>query len=50
MPMRGFVDDQDTSNHMHGKSIKSCDKEWWETQERGNLVGSADESGQVGER
>ncbi|PWA74924.1 Phospholipase D, eukaryota [Artemisia annua] len=48
MPMRGFVDDQDASNHKHGKSIKSCDKEWWETQERGNMVGSADESGQVG--
>lgn len=50
MPMRGFVDDQDTSSSRHGKSIKSCDREWWETQERGNLVVSADESGQVGPR
>nr|GEY01900.1 phospholipase D zeta 1 [Tanacetum cinerariifolium] len=32
MPMRGFVDDQDTSHHKHRKSIKSCDKDWWETQ------------------
>ncbi|GKB19118.1 phospholipase D zeta 1-like protein [Tanacetum coccineum] len=37
MPMRGFADDRDAANHMHGKSIKSCDKEWWETQERASL-------------
>ncbi|XP_024993436.1 phospholipase D zeta 1-like [Cynara cardunculus var. scolymus] len=58
MPMRGFVDEQDTSTFKQARSagtvvhpaIKSSDREWWETQERGNLVVSADETGQVGPR
>ena len=58
MPMRGFVDDQDASTLKQARasgsvvhpSIKSSDREWWETQERGNLVVSADETGQVGPR
>ncbi|XP_071692997.1 phospholipase D zeta 1-like [Rutidosis leptorrhynchoides] len=50
MPMRGFVDDQDTSNVKQGKSVKSSDREWWETEKRGNLVVSVDETGQVGPR
>nr|XP_043607393.1 phospholipase D zeta 1-like isoform X2 [Erigeron canadensis] len=49
-PMTGFVDDQYTSNHKHRNSNKSGDREWWETQERDNLVVSADETGQVGPR
>ncbi|CBI22957.3 unnamed protein product, partial [Vitis vinifera] len=28
--------------------MRTCDREWWETQERGNQVLSADETGQVG--
>lgn len=58
MPMRGFVDDRHTLNHeqelfsdvVAHSGTKTSDKEWWETQERGNLVVSADESGQVGPR
>ncbi|KAA8548972.1 hypothetical protein F0562_000656 [Nyssa sinensis] len=57
MPMKGFVDDLDTLDHRWElssdvkvqPSMKTVDKEWWETQERGNLV-SADETGQVGPR
>ncbi|KAJ9549637.1 hypothetical protein OSB04_022180 [Centaurea solstitialis] len=59
MQMRGFVDDQDTSTLkkvrssgtlVHSAAKSSSDREWWETQERGNLVVSADETGQVGPR
>ncbi|KAI3692072.1 hypothetical protein L6452_31881 [Arctium lappa] len=54
MPMRDFVDERDalkqelSSDVVMRPSMKSSDKEWWETQERGNLVVSADETGQVG--
>ncbi|KAG8370465.1 hypothetical protein BUALT_Bualt14G0119700 [Buddleja alternifolia] len=55
MPMRGFVDDHDplelqtkfSSHAMHPNSDVS-EKEWWESQERGDQVVSADEIGQVG--
>uniref|UniRef100_A0A5B7AMQ6 Phospholipase n=1 Tax=Davidia involucrata TaxID=16924 RepID=A0A5B7AMQ6_DAVIN len=58
MPMKGFVDDLDTLQHprelssdvMVQPSMKTADKKWWETQERGDLLVSADESGQVGPR
>ncbi|KAM7485037.1 hypothetical protein LguiA_001046 [Lonicera macranthoides] len=48
MAMKGFVDDLDTVDPKH--SMKTSDKEWWETQERGDQVVSADETGQVGPR
>ncbi|XP_052207226.1 phospholipase D zeta 1 isoform X2 [Diospyros lotus] len=56
MPMKGFVDDFNTFDHQHqlssdGMAVpgsKTSDKEWWETQERGDQVVSADETGQVG--
>lgn len=56
MPMKGFVDDLDTldlkgkmsSDIMAQPGMRTCDREWWETQERGNQVLSADETGQVG--
>ncbi|XP_061369328.1 phospholipase D zeta 1-like isoform X2 [Gastrolobium bilobum] len=57
-PMKGFVDDLD-SLHYHEKmsldrvahaDLQNTDPEWWETQERGDQVGFADESGQVGPR
>ncbi|CAK9145612.1 unnamed protein product [Ilex paraguariensis] len=52
MPLKGFVDDHGTSDFMRGlpsePGMKSSGKEWWETQERGDLVVSADETGQVG--
>lgn len=56
MPMKGFVDDLDTldlkgkmsSDVMAQPGMRTCDREWWETQERGNQVLSADETGQVG--
>ncbi|KAL0538012.1 hypothetical protein IC582_027006 [Cucumis melo] len=58
MPLKGFVDDLDHLDS-HGKfsgdgkthnRIKSSDFEWWETQDRGDHGGFADESGQVGPR
>lgn len=59
MQMKGFVDnhDHDNSDLQHHLSsdvfmlpnIKVSGKEWWEAQERGELV-SADEAGQVGPR
>ncbi|KAD3641539.1 hypothetical protein R6Q59_004158 [Mikania micrantha] len=51
MPMKGFVDEQGISilTNVH-PTMKSCDREWWETQERGNQVVSSDETGQVGPR
>lgn len=57
-PLKGFVDDFASVDH-HGKalsdrvaqpSMKCSDPEWWETQERGDQGGFADESGQVGPR
>ncbi|KAL6503364.1 Phospholipase D zeta 1 [Orobanche gracilis] len=57
IPMRGFVDDFDTldrkselSPHVMQPSSDVQDKEWWEIQERGGQVVSADEIGQVGPR
>ncbi|KAK4433895.1 Phospholipase D zeta 1 [Sesamum alatum] len=56
MPMRGFVDDLDTdlqselSYHLMQPDSEVNGKEWWETQERGDQVVSADEIGQVGPR
>lgn len=58
MPMKGFVDDRDSPHHHLKTSLdvmtlpgtKSSDIEWWETQERGDQVGSTDETGQVGPR
>ncbi|KAL4202139.1 hypothetical protein AMTRI_Chr02g262200 [Amborella trichopoda] len=58
MQMRGFVDDQDTIHPHQQMSLDSStqqnlihlDKEWWETQERGDLVVSVEETGQVGPR
>ncbi|KAL0367775.1 UNVERIFIED_CONTAM: Phospholipase D zeta 1 [Sesamum radiatum] len=57
MPMRGFVDDLDTldlqsefSYHLVQPDSEVNEKEWWETQERGDQVVSADEIGQVGPR
>ncbi|KAL8162836.1 hypothetical protein V2J09_014325 [Rumex salicifolius] len=47
-PMRGFVDEPDTKSEAGRTGRKSSDKEWWETQERGNQVLSLDETGQVG--
>lgn len=56
MPMKGFVDDLDTldlkgkmsSDVMAQPGMRTSDREWWETQERGNQVLSVDETGQVG--
>ncbi|XAR48677.1 Phospholipase D [Bertholletia excelsa] len=58
MPMKGFVDEIGTfdnqqkfsSDNTALPSVESSDKEWWEVQERGDLVVSADETGQVGPR
>ncbi|XP_044486732.1 phospholipase D zeta 1 isoform X1 [Mangifera indica] len=57
-PMKGFVDDYDSSQSPMKISVdvitqtsnKNLDPEWWETQERGDQVGSMDETGQVGPR
>lgn len=58
LPMRDFADNLDTLVR-HGKltseglmqpGMKNSDPEWWETQERGNQGGFADDSGQVGPR
>ncbi|PIN08802.1 Phospholipase D1 [Handroanthus impetiginosus] len=57
MPMRGFVDDLDATDlqsefssraMQHGTEVS--EKEWWETQERGDQVVSVNEIGQVGPR
>ncbi|XP_057957655.1 phospholipase D zeta 1 isoform X2 [Malania oleifera] len=56
MPMKGFVDDLDSlcfqrkrpSDVVVQPTVKHLDNEWWETQERGDQVASADETGQVG--
>ncbi|GMY27807.1 phospholipase d zeta 1 [Fagus crenata] len=57
-PLKGFVDDFESVDR-HGKTLsdraaqlpmKCSDPEWWETQERGDQGGFADESGQVGPR
>lgn len=48
MAMKGFVDDLGILDPQH--SMKTSNKEWWEAQERGDQVISADESGQVGPR
>ncbi|KAK4425907.1 Phospholipase D zeta 1 [Sesamum alatum] len=55
MPLRDFSDDLGTSDHQSEFSSnvmqpgsQVSDKEWWETQERGNQVLIADETGQVG--
>ncbi|KAI3459247.1 hypothetical protein Pfo_015910 [Paulownia fortunei] len=57
LPMRGFVDDLDTldlqsklSSHVMQPGSEVSEKEWWETQDRGDQVVSADEIGQVGPR
>ncbi|KAJ4722113.1 Phospholipase [Melia azedarach] len=57
-PMKGFVDEHDSLHHhlkispdvMTQPVINTSDTEWWETQERGDQMGSPDESGQVGPR
>ncbi|KAG1371287.1 Phospholipase D zeta 2 [Cocos nucifera] len=56
MQMKGFVDDLDSVQHQREThfdgiaqpSFQNLDKEWWETQERGDQVVSADEARQVG--
>ena len=54
MPLKGFVDDLDMLDQQHLMSsdvlVLPGNKEWWETQERGDQVVSADETGQVGPR
>ncbi|XP_042480758.1 phospholipase D zeta 1-like [Macadamia integrifolia] len=58
MQMKGFVDDIDFMDLQRKKTVDvvtqsdvlKMDKEWWETQERGDQVASADEAGQVGPR
>lgn len=56
MQMKGFVDDRDSpdskkmSMDRTQPGTKTSDGEWWETQERGDQVGFADDSGQVGPR
>ncbi|MCI20768.1 phospholipase D p1-like, partial [Trifolium medium] len=56
--MKGFVDDLD-SEHYHEKmphdrvshvDSQNIDLEWWDTQERDDQGGFADESGQIGPR
>lgn len=57
-PMKGFVDDLDSPDHhvemssdlLSQRNPKTQGPDWWETQERGDQVGSADETGQVGPR
>jgi len=57
-PMKGFVDDLDSEQY-HEKMLhdrvahadsQNTDLEWWDTQERGDQGGFADESGQIGPR
>nr|DAD38153.1 TPA_asm: hypothetical protein HUJ06_008794 [Nelumbo nucifera] len=58
MQMKGFVDDLDSMDLQTRMSLdvvaqpdmQNLDEEWWETQERGNLVVSAEEARQVGPR
>ncbi|KAF5752177.1 Phospholipase D P1 ZETA 1 isoform 1 [Tripterygium wilfordii] len=58
MPLKSFVDDLDAlDNHGNVSSDllaqpgnETSDLEWWETQERGDQIGSADEIGEVGPR
>ncbi|KAF6141252.1 hypothetical protein GIB67_024336 [Kingdonia uniflora] len=53
MQMKGFVDNHDSLDRHRESSqtnIYNSDKEWWETQERGDQVLSDDEAGQVGPR
>ncbi|KAK8946601.1 Phospholipase D p1 [Platanthera zijinensis] len=58
MQMKDFVDDTDScqtlrDGHYNGIAqpvFPSIDKEWWEAQERGDLVVSTGEVGQVGPR
>ncbi|KAL9400842.1 hypothetical protein Peur_004691 [Populus x canadensis] len=57
MPMTSFVDNNGSDLHVKMSpdllaqpGTKASDLEWWETQERVDQVGSADESGQVGPR
>ncbi|KAF7837786.1 phospholipase D zeta 1 isoform X1 [Senna tora] len=55
-PMKGFVNELDsvegsekvTQDRVSHVSTKSIDKEWWETQERGDQGGFTDGFGQVG--
>eukprot|EP00268_Persea_americana_P049344 TRINITY_DN5288_c0_g1_i2.p1 TRINITY_DN5288_c0_g1~~TRINITY_DN5288_c0_g1_i2.p1 ORF type:complete len:1115 (-),score=199.02 TRINITY_DN5288_c0_g1_i2:178-3522(-) len=58
MQMKGFVDDLDSTD-LHQEmpldvvaqpGMQHLEKEWWEMQERGDQVVSADEAGQVGPR
>ncbi|KEH37186.1 phospholipase D zeta 1 isoform X2 [Medicago truncatula] len=57
-PMKGFVDDLDSEQYhekmphdrvAHADS-QNTDLEWWDTQERADQGGFADESGQIGPR
>ncbi|KAI3494535.1 hypothetical protein L1887_40667 [Cichorium endivia] len=53
MQLRDFVDERASLNEKEFADVapprqRMNDKEWWETQERGSLVVSADETGQVG--
>ncbi|XP_072974720.1 phospholipase D zeta 1 isoform X1 [Typha angustifolia] len=58
LQMKSFVDDLDSPQPPKEEhfdvtaepAFEKADKEWWETQERGNQVISAGESGQVGPR
>ncbi|KAJ0979908.1 hypothetical protein J5N97_015382 [Dioscorea zingiberensis] len=58
MQMKGFVDDLDSPSHQIGShydliaqsAVRNTDNEWWERQERGDQVVSADEAHQVGPR
>ncbi|KAH1231925.1 Phospholipase D zeta 1 [Glycine max] len=55
-PMKGFVDDLDSEHGLEKMSLdrvahfdlQSTKPQWWETQERGDQGGFAEESGQVG--
>ncbi|XP_047315494.1 phospholipase D zeta 1-like isoform X2 [Impatiens glandulifera] len=57
MPLKDFVNDLDNLKHQHDWSseillpgLRASEKEWWETQDRGDQVVSPDEIGQVGPR
>ncbi|EPS62209.1 hypothetical protein M569_12584, partial [Genlisea aurea] len=54
MPMRGFVDDADSlkfsAQFLQQRGLQFSGKEWWEAQERGDQVVTADEMRQVGPR
>lgn len=57
-PMKSFVDDLDSMHYHENMShdrmahvdLQNTEPEWWETQERGDQGGFADESGQTGPR